>query len=97
MNRKNKVQESPRKVTWTSWKRDEDNHSSITARQGQRAYPRWKGDKNKSLHIDMPVEKKRNSTKVGPTKTYNIKGKLEFRRMDEEAKLGTYHQKSHVP
>ena len=46
MNRKNKVQESPRRATWTSWKRDEDNHSSIAARQGQRAYPRWKGDKN---------------------------------------------------
>lgn len=41
--------------------------------------------------------KERNSTKVGPTKTYNLKGKLEFRRMDEEAKLGTYRQKSHVP
>lgn len=30
-------------------------------------------------------------------KTSDIKGKLKFRRMDEEAKLGTYRQNTHVP
>ena len=57
MNRKNKVQESPRKVTWTSWKRDEDNHSSTTARQGQRAYPRWKGDSTRASTSTCPWKK----------------------------------------
>ena len=59
------VQEYPRKAwekesayTRTSWKRDEDNKSAIHARQGQRVYPRRKGDRNKSLHIDMPMKKR---------------------------------------
>ena len=76
MNRKNKVQESPRKVTWTSWKRDEDNHSSITARQGQRAYPRWKGERDKSFHTDMPVEKRGILQRWAPRKRTTLKANL---------------------
>ena len=76
MNRKNKVQESPRKATWTSWKRDEDNHLSITARRGQRAYTRWKGDRNKSLHIDMPVEKRGILKRRAPRKRTTLKANL---------------------
>ena len=65
MKSKKIVQEYPEKAwekesayTWTSWKRDEDNKSAIHARQGQRVYPRRKGDKKKSLHIDMPMKKR---------------------------------------
>ena len=104
MKSKKIVQEYPEKAwekesayTWTSWKRDEDNKSAIHARQGQRVYPRRKGDRNKSLHIDMPMKKRGKQRKVGCTKTSDIKGKLKFRRMDEEAKLGTYRQNTHVP
>ena len=65
MKSKKIVQEYPKKAwekesayTRTSWKRDEDNKSAIHARQGQRVYPRRKGDRNKSLHIDMPMKKR---------------------------------------
>ena len=76
MNRKNKVQENPKKATWISWKRDEDNKSSIAARQEQRAYPRWKGDGNKSIHVDMPVEKRGILQRWVPRKRTTLKANL---------------------
>ena len=75
-NRKNKVQENPRKATWTSWKRDEDNKSAILARQGQRTYSRWKGDRDKSFHTDMPMEKREIQQRWALRKRETLKANL---------------------
>ena len=84
----NEVQQHPKPSphTWASWKRDENNKSEIPARQEQRAG----GRQEQEPPHRHARGKKGNSTKVGPTKTFNIKRKLTFRKLDKEAKLETY-------
>ena len=91
----NEVQQHPKPSphTWASWKRDENNKSEIPARQEQRAG----GRQEQEPPHRHARGKKGNSTKVGPTKTFNIKRKLTFRKLDKEAKLETYRQIPHVP
>lgn len=91
----NEVQQHPKPSphTWASWKRDENNKSEIPARQGQRAG----GRQEQEPPHRHAYGKETNSREAGPTKTFNIKRKLTFRKLDKEAKLGTYRQIPHVP